>query len=137
MPLYVYIALYVYISYIIVVIVFLIIACVTTLLGILMNILGLRGNDLHKKYIFYKATTILIIISVLLELCSLITFPVGFYIRRNDYGVRNWDFDYSYGISWGAAVFSFAASLLMICDKEHEDIYYKEKTMYNPPPEFT
>ncbi|KAK0395760.1 hypothetical protein QR680_001415 [Steinernema hermaphroditum] len=124
-------------SYIIAVIVLLIIACVATFFGIIMNVLGLRGNDLHKKYIFYKATTCLIIFAVFLELTSLIIFPVCFYVRRNDYGVRNWDFDWSYGIAWGATVFSFAASLLMICDKEHEDIYYKEKTMYNPPPEFT
>lgn len=52
-----------------------------------------------------------------------------------NFGNRVWEFDWSYGIAWGATLFTFGATLLLICDKEHEEIYYKEKTIYNPPPE--
>ncbi|VDK31548.1 unnamed protein product [Gongylonema pulchrum] len=52
-----------------------------------------------------------------------------------NFGYRNWEFDWSYGIAWGATLFTFGASLLLICDKEHEEVYFKEKTIYNPPPE--
>lgn len=66
----------------------------------------------------------------------MIIFPVCFYLRMNRYGVRNWEFDWSYGIAWSAMLSTFAATLLLICDKEHEEVYYKEKTIYNPPSEF-
>jgi len=75
-------------------------------------------------------------ISVLCELTSLIGFPVCFFFTMNSYGLRNWEFDWSYGVAWGSMLFSFGASLLLICDKEHEEVYYKEKTIYNPPAEF-
>jgi hypothetical protein len=50
--------------------------------------------------------------------------------------IRNWDFDISYAVAWGAMLFTFGASLMLICDKEHDEIYYKEKTIYNPPKEY-
>lgn len=76
-----------------------------------------------------------VLISVLLELVSLIVFPVCFYVEMKNFGYRNWEFDWSYGVAWGATLFAFGASLLLICDKEHEEVYFKEKTIYNPPPE--
>lgn len=75
-------------------------------------------------------------IAVLCELTSLIVFPVCFFLTMHSYGVRNWDFDWSYGVAWGAMLFTFGASLLLICDKEHDEVYYKEKTIYNPPDNF-
>ncbi len=74
-------------------------------------------------------------LSVLLELACLVIFPVCFYVEMKEWGNRDWEFDWSYGVAWGATLFTFGASLLLICDKEHEEVYYKEKTIYNPPPE--
>lgn len=70
---------------------------------------------------------------VLCELVSLVVFPVMFFFEMGNYGVRSWEFDWSYGVAWGAMLFAFGASLMLICDKEHEEVYYKEKTIYNPP----
>lgn len=35
------------------------IGCIATVLGIIMNLMGLRSNDLHKKFVFYKTATYL------------------------------------------------------------------------------
>ncbi|KAI6216316.1 Cell junction protein VAB-9 [Aphelenchoides fujianensis] len=120
-------------AYIIAVAVLLVIATVITFLGLVFNLLGLKSNDLHRKYLFYKLATYLSLFSVLCELTSLIVFPVCFFFTMHDYGVRNWDFDWSYGTAWSSMLFTFGASLLLICDKEHDEVYYKEKTIYNAP----
>uniref|UniRef100_A0A914H4B0 Transmembrane protein 47 n=1 Tax=Globodera rostochiensis TaxID=31243 RepID=A0A914H4B0_GLORO len=111
-------------------------AAAFTLFAIFVNIAGLRSNDLHRKYVFYKAATWLSLVSVLAELVALVGFPICFYLSIHSYGLRNWEFDWSYGIAWGSLLFAFGALLLLICDKEHEEVYYREKTIYNPPIEF-
>ncbi|VDK67382.1 unnamed protein product [Litomosoides sigmodontis] len=114
---------------------FLITAAALTFFAFFLNIFGLRSQDLHRKYVFYKFATYISLLGVFLELVSLIVFPVCFYVEMKNFGYRNWEFDWSYGVAWGATLFSFGASLLLICDKEHEEVYFKEKTIYNPPPE--
>ncbi|KAI1708727.1 PMP-22/EMP/MP20/Claudin family domain-containing protein [Ditylenchus destructor] len=123
-------------AFITVVAVMIIVAAVASLLAMIANLLGLNSNDLHRKYVFYKVATYMVLLAVLCELLSLVGFPVVFFFSMNEYGVRNWEFDWSYGVAWGAMLFSFGASLLLICDKEHEEVYHKEKTIYNPPQEF-
>ncbi|VDK20645.1 unnamed protein product [Anisakis simplex] len=124
-----------YSAYIKAVAALLIIAAVLTLFAFVLNIFGLKANDLQRKYFFYKIATYLSLLSVLLELISLVVFPVCFYVEMKNFGYRNWEFDWSYGVAWGGTLFTFGASLLLICDKEHEEVYYKQKTIYNPPPE--
>ncbi|KAH7956351.1 hypothetical protein HPB52_008443 [Rhipicephalus sanguineus] len=34
-----------------------------------------------------------------------------------------------YGVGWGAAIFLFGAILLLLCDKETEEIYYRERAL--------
>jgi len=118
------------------VVVLLVIAAAATGFAVIVNALGLKSNDLHKKFVFYKIATYLTLLSVLCELVSLVGFPICFFLTMNTYGLRNWEFDWSYGIAWGSMLFAFGATLLLICDKEHEEVYMKEKTIYNPPAEF-
>ncbi|KAL7072910.1 hypothetical protein ACQ4LE_007813 [Meloidogyne hapla] len=117
--------------------VLLIISAACNLFAIFVNTAALRSNDLHRKYVFYKSATWLSFIAVFSELATLVGFPICFYLSINSYGLRNWEFDWSYGVAWGSLLFIFGALLLLICDKEHEEVYYKEKTIYNPPAEFT
>uniref|UniRef100_A0A915KDI1 Uncharacterized protein n=1 Tax=Romanomermis culicivorax TaxID=13658 RepID=A0A915KDI1_ROMCU len=35
-----------------------------------------------------------------------------------------------YGVAWGSVLFTAGACILLLCDKEQEEIYYKEKTIY-------
>ncbi|PAV58706.1 hypothetical protein WR25_04001 [Diploscapter pachys] len=123
-------------GFIIAVAVLMLIGLVLTALAALTNICGLSKSDIRRKYLFYRIATACAIIAVILELIALIVFPSAFYVKMRDYGSRrDWEVDWSYGLAWGATLFTFGASLLLICDKEHEEVYYKEKTIYNPPPE--
>ncbi|KAL3251564.1 hypothetical protein MRX96_055086 [Rhipicephalus microplus] len=40
-----------------------------------------------------------------------------------------WEFGWAYGVGWGAAIFLFGAILLLLCDKETEEIYYRERAL--------
>ncbi|CAI5440618.1 unnamed protein product [Caenorhabditis angaria] len=116
--------------------VLLLISLFLTALAALFNIVGLSKGDVRGKYRWYRLATMIAAFSVLLQLIALIMFPVAFYVKMNEYGNRrNWEVDWSYGIAWGATLFTLGASIMLICDKEHEEVYYKEKTIYNPPPE--
>ncbi|CAI2339906.1 unnamed protein product [Caenorhabditis sp. 36 PRJEB53466] len=118
--------------------VLLIVALFLTALSAIFNIVGLSKSDVRGKYRWYRIATMIAGISVLLELVALIMFPVAFYVKMGEYGSRrNWEVDWSYGIAWGATLFTLGASIMLICDKEHEEVYYKEKTIYNPPPELS
>uniref|UniRef100_A0A0N5ANJ7 Lipoma HMGIC fusion partner-like 2 protein n=1 Tax=Syphacia muris TaxID=451379 RepID=A0A0N5ANJ7_9BILA len=114
----------------------LIIATILLLVALTMNGLGLCARIIQRKYTFYKIATYFALFSVLLDLISLIVFPACFYGEMKEhYGAGEWEFDWSYGIAWGATLFTFGAALLLICDKEHEEVCHKVKTVYNPPPE--
>lgn len=46
----------------------------------------------------------------------------------SDAGNRTvWEFGWAYGVGWGAAIFLFGGVVLLLCDKESEEIYYKER----------
>ncbi|CAA88880.2 Transmembrane protein 47 [Caenorhabditis elegans] len=118
--------------------VLLIVALFLTALSTIFNIVGLSKSDVRGKYRWYRIATMISGFSVLLELTALIMFPAAFYVKISDYGSRrNWEVDWSYGIAWGATLFTIGATIMLICDKEHEEVYYKEKTIYNPPPELS
>lgn len=113
----------------------LVLATILSFSALIMNGLGLCVRVIQRKYMFYKIATYLALFSVLLDLVSLIVFPACFYGEMKDYGSGEWEFDWSYGVAWGATLFTFGAALLLICDKEHEEVCHKVKTVYNPPPE--
>jgi len=46
-----------------VVIILMLIATATTVFAILVNAMGLKSNDLHRKYVFYKIATYLSLVA--------------------------------------------------------------------------
>jgi hypothetical protein len=69
--------------------------------------------------------------SLLSLLVALILYPVCFAAELTQ-GNRNvWEFGWAYGVGWGAAIFLFGAVVLLLCDKESEEIYYKERKIVN------
>ncbi|CEF63742.1 PMP-22/EMP/MP20/Claudin superfamily-containing protein [Strongyloides ratti] len=120
-------------AYVKAVISLLIISCIIILFASISNILGLKSDDQHRKYLYHKVATGLTFLAVLCDILSLIIYPACFYNIMSMLQIRHWELDYSYAIAWGAFSFAFTALLLKICDKEHEEVYYKEKTVYNPP----
>ena len=61
---------------------------------------------------------------------ALIVFPVMFLQEVQNLGKNTWYFGWAYGVAWGATVFIIGAALLLIIDKDTEEIFYSEKTYY-------
>ena len=45
----------------------------------------------------------------------------------NDRGRDKWYFGWSYGTAWGGAIFLAGATLLLVCDRKKEEIFYTER----------
>lgn len=60
-------------------------------------------------------------------LIALIIYPVCFAAELNLGNRTIWEFGWAYGVGWGAAIFLFGGVVLLMCDKESEEIYYKER----------
>ncbi|XP_026475362.1 transmembrane protein 47-like [Ctenocephalides felis] len=105
--------------------------CVVTLLadavGTLLTGLGLRSDDHRAKYKYYRVAVLVMLLALISILIALIIYPVCFAAELN-FGNRTvWEFGWAYGVGWGAAIFLFGAVILLSCDKESEEIYYKER----------
>ena len=42
-------------------------------------------------------------------------------------GPRTFSFGFGYGCTWGSIILIFASVVLLICDRESEEIFYKER----------
>ena len=42
-------------------------------------------------------------------------------------GARTFEFGFGYGATWGSIILIFASVVLLICDRESEEIFYKER----------
>ena len=42
-------------------------------------------------------------------------------------GPRVYEFGFGYGATWGSIILIFASVVLLICDRESEEIFYKER----------
>jgi hypothetical protein len=83
-------------------------------------------------------------------LVALVLYPVSFarelphgnrsvwefgWVRKSNHRLRvepssNFNCSKAYGVAWGAAIFLFGASVLLMCDKEAEEVYYKERDVH-------
>ncbi len=61
---------------------------------------------------------------------ALIVFPVMFLQEINSRDKPEWFLGWAYGIGWGATIFMIGAAILLLVDKESEEIFYREKTYY-------
>ena len=78
------------------------------------------------------------VFAVLAVLLTLIIYPICFHGELEDGNRPVWEFGWAYGVGWGAAIFLFGGVILLLCDKESEEIYVKERVMSHdakfPPP---
>ncbi|XP_075237543.1 transmembrane protein 47 isoform X2 [Lycorma delicatula] len=96
-------------------------------LATLLTGLGLRSKDHRTKYKFYRIAVYVMIASLISVLLALVVYPVCFANELNEGNRTVWEFGWAYGVGWGAAIFLFGAVVLLLCDKESEEIYYKER----------
>ncbi|XP_011503439.1 PREDICTED: p53 apoptosis effector related to PMP-22 isoform X2 [Ceratosolen solmsi marchali] len=89
--------------------------------------LGLRCQDHCDKHKYYRFAVFCMGIALIALLIALVIYPVCF-TAELDFGNRAiWEFGWAYGVGWGAAIFLFGGVVLLLCDKESEEIYYKER----------
>ncbi|GBP22410.1 hypothetical protein EVAR_11926_1 [Eumeta japonica] len=69
----------------------------------------------------------LMLCAVMFILIALVIYPVCFAAELNLGNRSVWEFGWAYGVGWGAAIFLFGAVVLLLCDKESEELYYKER----------
>merc|ERR1711988_1764246 len=99
----------------------------------------------HKKYKYYRVAIYALILAAFAFLLAVIIYPVQFAkdLENDDAdndddndgvpdsaeigGARVYTFGYGYGAVWGSIILLFAAIVLLICDRESEEIFYKEK----------
>lgn len=62
-------------------------------------------------------------------LTALVVYPAYFAAEFSESNRLVWELGWAYGVGVGAAVFLLGAILLLLCDKETEEIYYKERTI--------
>ncbi|XP_022918608.1 transmembrane protein 47 isoform X1 [Onthophagus taurus] len=104
-----------------------IITLLTNVVATILTGLGLRSKDHHTKYKYYRFGVIVMGLALVCITIALIIYPVCFALELN-FGNRTiWEFGWAYGVGWGAAIFLFGGVMLLMCDKESEEIYYKER----------
>nr|XP_027235808.1 transmembrane protein 47-like [Penaeus vannamei] len=98
-------------------------------LATFMTALGLNNNDPAVKTRYYRIAVWVMTLALIAILVALILYPV-FFVQELELGNRTlWEFGWAYGVGWGAAIFLFGAVVLLLCDQEEEEIYYKERTI--------
>ncbi|KAF5272105.1 hypothetical protein FQA39_LY01188 [Lamprigera yunnana] len=104
-----------------------IITLITDLVATVLTGMGLRTKEHHTKYKYYRFGVIVMGVSLVSILIALIIYPVRFAAELNLGNRKIWEFGWAYGVGWGAAIFLFGGVVLLLCDKESEEIYYKER----------
>ncbi|XP_013780824.1 transmembrane protein 47-like [Limulus polyphemus] len=110
--------------------------CVITLLcdigATVLTGLGLCNKEPIRKYKFYRLALYVMVCALFCILIALVIYPACFAAEIEESNRQIWEFGWAYGVGWGAAIFLFGAIILLLCDKETEEIYYKQRTVtYN------
>uniref|UniRef100_A0A4D5R9Y5 Transmembrane protein 47 n=1 Tax=Scolopendra viridis TaxID=118503 RepID=A0A4D5R9Y5_SCOVI len=90
---------------------------------------GLCSKDPQRKYLFYRVAVYVMVFALVCILIALVIYPACFAAEIDQGNRQIWEFGWAYGVGWGAAIFLFGAIVLLLCDKETEEIYYKERTI--------
>ncbi|KAK6176312.1 hypothetical protein SNE40_014617 [Patella caerulea] len=110
-------------------------ALAVCLCAVIVACVGLKTERFRWKYHYYKAAMIIMFIAVTLQAISLIIFPVKFLEEITQKEEVRWEFGWAYGIGWGSAIFMLGASILLLIDRDNEEVMYREKTNHNINPE--
>jgi len=98
-------------------------------LATVMTGFGLCSKNPQKKYTLYRFALYIMVAALVVILIALVIYPAQFAAEFNASNRDVWELGWAYGVGWGAAIFLFGAILLLLCDKETEEIYYKERTI--------
>merc|ERR1739848_912056 len=131
---------------------FVIIGLICDFFGTFLTGLGLRSTDPNKKYKYYRVAIYALVAALILLVLAAIIYPVSFSkdLAKDDDGIpdsedgdddgdgvpddedfeggpRTYSFGFGFGCTWGSIILIFASVVLLICDRESEEIFYKER----------
>ncbi|XP_064642132.1 transmembrane protein 47-like isoform X2 [Lineus longissimus] len=109
---------------------FAVIALLLAFGGTIMTGVGLFTKKHQYKFKLYRVAMFIMFFAVLSMIICLVVFPIMFLNEIQQRGKKSWLFAWAYGMAWGATIFCFGAAILLLLDKESEEIYYKEKINY-------
>lgn len=99
-------------------------------LGVVLIYLGFNHQERQdRKMKFYRSALFVHFVGILCLLIALAIYPLYFISELSERNEDNWYFSWSYGAGWGGCIFLFLAGILLICDRNREEIFYKE-TLY-------
>ncbi|XP_024909940.1 transmembrane protein 47 [Cynoglossus semilaevis] len=70
----------------------------------------------------YKPVAVMLFSAVVLQVCSLVLFPIKF-IESVSLRVYH-EFNWGYGLAWGSTIFSFGGAILYCLNPKHYEDYY-------------
>jgi hypothetical protein len=79
------------------------------------------------RFLYIKIYIVFVVIS---EVISLIVFPIKYIEEAEADGVTHYEFGWGYGVGWGATIFMLGSGILLWCDRNGEEVLYREKTCY-------
>ncbi|XP_061081458.1 transmembrane protein 47 [Conger conger] len=85
-------------------------------------LVGLVSVCAGSRRRFYRPVAVMLFAAVVLQVCSLVLYPIKFIetISLRIYHEFNW----GYGLAWGATIFSFGAALLYCLNPKNYEDYY-------------
>lgn len=106
------------------------VATLCAVLGCILTYLGFNHQERQDhKMKYYRSALFVQFVGFLCLVLSLTIFPLYFISELDNKNETTWYFGWSYGAGWGAAIFLFASGILLICDRNREEVFYKE-TLY-------
>ncbi|PVD36792.1 hypothetical protein C0Q70_03782 [Pomacea canaliculata] len=101
---------------------------VLCLTGIIVTSAGLRSVNAQRRPRCYMAAMVIWFVSVGIELMSLLAFPIKFLEEISEQAEVHWHFGWGYWVGWASAIFIFVSGLLLVIDKDAEELVYREIT---------
>lgn len=90
-----------------------------TLLALLLALVSLCVGSRRRCY---KPVAIMLFSAVVLQVCSLVLFPIKF-IETVSLRVYH-EFNWGYGLAWGSTIFSFGGAILYCLNPKNYEDYY-------------
>jgi len=104
-----------------------VICFITDFFGTLLTGLGLRSTDPNKKYKYYRVAIYSLAVAVVALFLAIIIYPTSMAKEMGDGKEREWGFGFGYGAAVFSLIFLVLSLVLLICDRESEEIFYKER----------
>nr|XP_056717787.1 transmembrane protein 47 [Euleptes europaea] len=85
-------------------------------------LVGLISICVGSRRRFYRPVAVMLFAAVVLQVCSLVLYPIKF-IETVNLRIYH-EFNWGYGLAWGATIFSFGGAILYCLNPKNYEDYY-------------